>query len=193
VGAPPELLAGAHQAALDEIRHARLSFALASHYAGVKLGPGALQLPSELPPVTLLSAATAAAHEGCVSETLAAIEVAEAAELASEPAVRMALAIIAPDEMRHAQLAWTFVRWAIGAGDETMAQAVRVRFELSIAQVAALDPRVSTADAALLAYGRLCGARRNAARRSALREVIEPAVTSLFAEIAVARPAGRSR
>src|SRR5207248_1646672 len=41
VGAPPRLLERAHRAALDEIVHARVCFALASAYAGEELAPGA--------------------------------------------------------------------------------------------------------------------------------------------------------
>jgi len=39
LGAPAELLAGAQAAAADEVRHARLSFALASAYAGREVEP----------------------------------------------------------------------------------------------------------------------------------------------------------
>ena len=43
-GAPPELVVGAHRAALDEVAHARLAFALASSWSGRDLGPGAMGL-----------------------------------------------------------------------------------------------------------------------------------------------------
>src|SRR5690606_37693683 len=42
VGAPAELLAGCAEAGLDEVRHARLCFALAAAYGGVAYEPGPL-------------------------------------------------------------------------------------------------------------------------------------------------------
>ncbi|MFZ5897429.1 MAG: hypothetical protein ACOY0T_40625 [Myxococcota bacterium] len=40
LGAPGDLVERANRAALDEVRHARLCFALASVYAGDDFGPG---------------------------------------------------------------------------------------------------------------------------------------------------------
>jgi hypothetical protein len=42
LGAPAELVEKAHVAALDEIEHARICFALASAYGGERYGPGPL-------------------------------------------------------------------------------------------------------------------------------------------------------
>ena len=39
-GAPAELLVDTHRAALDEIEHARMAYALASEYGGCAMGPG---------------------------------------------------------------------------------------------------------------------------------------------------------
>lgn len=48
VGAPPELLEGAHVAAVEEIRHSRIGYALASLYGGEPLGPGPLDVSGAL-------------------------------------------------------------------------------------------------------------------------------------------------
>src|SRR5690606_33504532 len=50
LGAPPSLVASAHAAALDEIRHAQDCFALASRYRGEPVGPGPLPIPEGPPP-----------------------------------------------------------------------------------------------------------------------------------------------
>ena len=44
VAAPPSLIEAAHRAGLDELRHARLTFGIASSYAGAALGPGPLPI-----------------------------------------------------------------------------------------------------------------------------------------------------
>ncbi len=48
LGAPSDLLQKSHEAAADEIRHARDAFALASHYAGRPVGPGVLPMEGAL-------------------------------------------------------------------------------------------------------------------------------------------------
>lgn len=117
LGAPGALVEATHRAALDEIRHARLGFALAAAYGGAPVGPGALPLGAAVPiSQDLVAVAAAAAREGCVGETLSALLAAEAAAGATDPAVRAALQVIAQDEMRHAALAWRTVRWALDAG-----------------------------------------------------------------------------
>lgn len=44
LGAPSDLLQKSHEAAADEIRHARDAFALAGHYAGRPVGPGVMPM-----------------------------------------------------------------------------------------------------------------------------------------------------
>src|SRR6478736_3829368 len=44
LGAPAELIEGAQRAALDEVHHARICFAIAEQYLGQPLGPSALDL-----------------------------------------------------------------------------------------------------------------------------------------------------
>ena len=74
LGAPADLVRDTHLAALDEIKHARDCYALASKLAGVELRPGALPTT----PVDAPSFATAAAstfRDACVGESLGAAQV----------------------------------------------------------------------------------------------------------------------
>jgi hypothetical protein len=48
VAAPSALLADAHAAAVDEIHHARVAFALASRLLGRPLGPGPVDLAGDV-------------------------------------------------------------------------------------------------------------------------------------------------
>ncbi len=124
-GAPGELLELAHRAALDEIRHARPCFALAAAYAGEELAPGPFPLGREVRiGASLLEIAVSTVEEGCIGETVAAVLAAEQLSRATDPAVRAALAQIAEDEARHAELAWRTAAWAVRAGGSEVRAAV---------------------------------------------------------------------
>ena len=55
LGAPADLVARAHAAALDETRHASLCYAIATAYDGDPRGPGALAIPRRRGPLTFAS------------------------------------------------------------------------------------------------------------------------------------------
>lgn len=123
LGAAPELVARLNAALADETRHARTCFGFASAYAGAAVGPGPLDIDGALEgrdPRTILMTAIV---EGCVGETVAALEAAEGAARATDPVVRAALAGIAVDEARHAELAWDFVAWSLTRHPELRAAA----------------------------------------------------------------------
>ncbi|WP_437331030.1 ferritin-like domain-containing protein [Sorangium sp. So ce381] len=181
VGAPPDMLADAHEAAGDEVRHAALCFGLASAYAGTALAPapfafgGRVEVASDLPEL-----AARAVREGCVGETLAALQASEQLSRAADAAVRSALATIAEDEARHAELAWRFVAWALQTGGEPVRRAVSDAFGAALASP---PPAATAPDAeadALAAHGRPDGAALAASHRRAVAEVIAPAMAALL-------------
>jgi len=182
VGAPPELVFAAQQASLDEVRHARTCFTLAALYAGEAAEPGPLPAPSLRSP-DLLSLACDTFLEGCVGETLAALAALRAARHCQIPAVREALAGIADDEARHAELAWATLAYAVRHGGPEVAEAVRALAEpLRAAAIAAAEPgatpRAADPDelpaALLLAHGRLPARGHAEARRDAWLEILLP-------------------
>lgn len=126
LGAPPELLERTHRAALDEIRHARLCFSLASRYAGRPLAPKPipLLLAADPEPMTLARLASESLLDGCLIEGANAAEARKALETETDPAVGRALSIIAADEERHAELAWDILEWALKIGDADVRDAV---------------------------------------------------------------------
>jgi hypothetical protein len=185
MGAPPELLLATQRATADEVAHARLCFGVASAVAGEAVGVGPMDvggaLDGALDPAAILAAAI---REGCVGETLAAAEAAEAREGTHDGAIRRVLEKIAEDEAGHAALAWRFVRWALDAHPELRDVAERA-FE------AALSPPPlprAEADAALLArFGVLDARARAASARRVLAEVVGPCAAALLgAEVALA-------
>lgn len=180
VGAPADLVTAAHLAALDEIRHARICFALAQGYAGAPLGPSGFPFDGALPlRHDLASLATATAREGCIGETLAALTAAEQLAHATEPAVRRALSAIAEDEARHAELAWRTIAWALDRGGEAVHDAGAAVFAEAAQHVpaAAKDTAIPSG---LLAHGRLDPSATREALVRALDEVIGPAFASLL-------------
>ncbi len=190
-GAPAELVAATHRAALDEIRHAELCFALASAYAGEPVGPGAFPIGPEVHvPRTLAELALGAFAEGCVNETVSAVIAAEQHAHASDPAVRAALAEIAADEARHAELAWKTVAWALAAGGRDVFGALAPVLEQAIHRAArAAGPSIldgasdaSEPDASeRAAHGRIDDRARALATTRALREIVAPAASALLA------------
>jgi hypothetical protein len=183
VGAPAELIADCHLAAVDEVEHARACFALASRYAGEALGPGPLPLAGLELVADLAGLVRRTWLDGCVEETIAALTAAAQLEVARDEAARAALTRIARDEARHAELAWKFTAWAIGRGGRSTQLALSQLGEELVMTSNDRSPAVSNEElAALHAAGRLSPLERQAIRERALREVIQPALARLLAE-----------
>lgn len=122
--APPELLEDAHRAALDEVRHARLCFTLASMYGAAWNGPGPLPLDAlRGAPTDLATLAREALVDGCLGEGAASEFVRECARTADDPELRRVLGAVADDEARHAELGWRTLEWCLDAGGAPVAEA----------------------------------------------------------------------
>jgi len=182
VGAPPSLIEEAHRAALDEIKHAELCFSLATTYAGYSIGPGPLPVDQRaLTDWDLPSIAVSTVEEGCVGETIAAIEAEAAAELTEDEAVRAVQRRIFEDESRHAELAWRFVRWAVQGGGAPVRTAIREAFERTMNRFGAAGPLESIHEQRLEAHGILSERRKQMLRAQIMNEVIRPALAVLLA------------
>ena len=179
LGAPADLVRAAHEAALDEIRHAELGFALASAYAGEPISPGPLAEAARAPVARdLASLAAAAVREGCVGETLAALVASAQHDASTDDAVISTMAVVRADEARHAELAWRLVAWALRAGGADVREAVEAAFEEAVAELASVRP----ADAwHLHEHGRLSEAEALDVRRRGLELVVRPAMEALLA------------
>jgi hypothetical protein len=110
VGAPLELIARTHLAALDEVRHTELSFAIAKELDGGDAHAG--PLPSLAPrEATIARVAQDTLVEAAIPELIAAGEAHVAAERCTVPSIADALRSIGDDEARHAELAWEILAW----------------------------------------------------------------------------------
>lgn len=115
LAAPPDLVEAAHRAAIDEVHHARIAWAISSALSATPVGPGPLDVPLASSSATAERCVAETFFDGCVGETAAAARARNAARETSDPALRAALDIIARDEACHADLAWGFVSWAVHA------------------------------------------------------------------------------
>jgi hypothetical protein len=180
VGAPPSLIEGAHKAAMDEVEHAKLAFRLASRFAGHALAPGPLPVSDSALGSSIEELAVSTAREGCVGETVGAVEARAALERATDDEVRRVLGIVERDESAHAELAWQTVRWAIDCGGNPVRDAVGAAFRHEL-EVPLVPAAARSADAELLAaHGVLPPGELVEARRRALVEVVRPAVWALL-------------
>jgi hypothetical protein len=203
LAAPPALLRRAHAAALDEIGHAQIGFALASAYAGTPVLPGPLtaddtRQPSPLPTPAethherLIRVACETAVDGCVGERAAAEIALLGSRLCENGSVAALLARIAVEEQRHADFAWDLLVHLLGVGGEPVRRAV-------IAALAA--PTVDAGDgdgsgddesardgldASFRAHGRVGSAEWRRARERA-REAVVASVAGWKATRRVAR------
>lgn len=107
-GAPPSLRRAALRAAEDEVRHARMTGALARRFGGIVEAAVVERGPIR----PLFAIALENALEGCVRETWGAALASWQAGHAGSGAVRAAMGTIARDEARHALLGWKIAAWA---------------------------------------------------------------------------------
>jgi len=109
-GAPERLVRAARRSAEEEVRHARAMESLAvRHGAGMPEVKVAAFRERSLEALALENAV-----EGCVRETFGALLAGWQARCAEEAGIREALARIAPDELRHAELSYAIDAWALG-------------------------------------------------------------------------------
>ncbi len=129
-GAPDSLVAGAQRAAMDEARHARRAFELASAYAGEQISAGPLSLPAHVSLAgSLAELAATTLADGCGAETCSVWLYTRLARQVDDPLVRAVMEGIVRDEARHAALAWEVVRWAISEGGREVTDAVEAELE----------------------------------------------------------------
>jgi hypothetical protein len=177
VGAPPGLVNDAQAAILDESEHARACFALASAYAGRPVGPGPLAMSGALDEVDERSILIMVLREGCIGETVAALEAAEAREHATDPVIQRALEKIAVDEGRHAELAWRYAAWAIARGGEALRAAAR---EVLLEAFEDTSAAPDSSEDSLLCHGILSAQHRAELRRQAMIKAIRPSAVALL-------------
>jgi len=172
LGAPPDLLDDTLAAARDEVEHAKLAFGLAQRF-GLTVVPGAIDGPMA-PRATHEDIVEALVREACIGETISALQAADDADRALDPAVRDALRTIADDEGRHALLGWRTLRWLLESFPEQRPVAARA-FD------AALAPRrPGASEPGCPSLGMPSSDSRARVRAQAIEVAIRPAIQALL-------------
>jgi hypothetical protein len=165
-GAPAELLEWSHRAAMEEIAHTRLCFALAAGYGGrsftVEPMPELLVGGLDVRGNALEILARESLSDGCQLEDFNADVAAECARHCEEPATRAVLEQIAREERTHADFSWAVIEWllsvdarAVGAALDEAARKLDV-YRRPTAVSSKNLALVDRADAAaMLRHGRL--------------------------------------
>jgi len=120
--APPVLVQDALTAAMDEVRHAKTSFEIASLLLGTTVEPGPIPPSVHRFEQNLIGLAVAVAQEGCIDETLSALVAAfevdtrldrnDRIDEATKSLLKDKMRTIALEESSHSALAWRTVLWA---------------------------------------------------------------------------------
>jgi hypothetical protein len=182
VGAPPDLAVGSQRASLDEVRHARACFSLARRYGARDVGPSELVVADSLSAMSLADVVELTVVEGCVGETLGALLATEQLRHATDPEVRRILQRIAQDEVRHAELAWKFLAWALRA-DQRLGDAVRRAFERATRELERMPVVDYGVDVDVWhAHGRVTCAEVRALARTGIERLIAPCLRVILEE-----------
>lgn len=153
IGAPAELLEGAHRAALEEIEHARRCFALAAGYGGrshsVEGMPDLLQGGLDIEGDARVAIAIESLRDGCLLEDFNADVAARCAEVCTEAVTRDVLVCIAREERSHADFSWDVLAWLLERWPTEIGRALRA--ELAKLETVARPTAVSSKIAPLVA------------------------------------------
>lgn len=191
LGAPAALVRGASTAAADEARHAEFALERAREWCGRELSFGALDTRGAADPrESFADTVLACVREGCIGETLAALELSTLADACVDPKLAAKLRAIADDEARHAALAWRFVQWAL-VREPGLASRVLAVFDASVEVECDGEPLDVHERELLRAHGCLPADERRSLELEGLRELVRPCAAALTARAHVAASIAR--
>ena len=193
LGSPSNLLVESQQAAIDEINHAKISYDIASTITGLKLAPGPLDVQESMKKVDLVSVTRSIIHEGCVGETLAAVEARVRGHATEEQYIKTSLMQIAEEETNHAQLAWDTIEWIAARNPDLLSFAENVlenelerqminkqAFSAQLEELACENPYE---DSSLQKYGFLTRENAEKVTEAGIRDIILPAHQNGFVDV----------
>ena len=108
---PSNLLISSQEAAIDEVRHRETSYGVANAILKTNIRPDVFDVQQVLEELSSDDIIKSIVQEGCIEETISAIQLNMAANLASHPLLKKYMLKIAQEEANHAQLAWNTIQW----------------------------------------------------------------------------------
>jgi len=191
IGAPSDLLVASQKASLDEIKHAKMCYGFASAFIGSDFQPGVLDVGGGLGSMDLKEIIRSIIQEGCIEETLSAIDARLAAHHAQDATIKTALLEIASDETRHAQLAWDTIQWIIGRYPDTSSyvdEVFRTEVERQLLSTPLSPATLHAHDgkgAFFRAYGILVKEDKDKVREAGIQNIITPVYLTGFKNVSV--------
>ena len=118
--APADVISLCLRAGIDEVRHAELCIRMAEIYSGKRNlpPPGMSSLPDNPERPKLHQALANTMLVSCVSETYATTVLSATRDLTTDPTAQAVLTSIYSDEVMHARLGWSYLRYAIETGGQ---------------------------------------------------------------------------
>jgi hypothetical protein len=183
-GAPADVLSHCVRSQLDEIRHAELAIRMVEIYGGKRIQPpsGMSNLPDKPGADKLQQAAANTLLVSCVSETYATTVLTATRDLTTDPVALAVLTSIYSDEVMHARLGWSYVRYAIDKGGQGVIDACAAmvpRALRGVANVIEAERPVGEVTEAVRRHGLMTSAEERVIYSRCVREVLVPGFEAL--------------
>ena len=193
IGAPSMLLAASQEASLDEIRHAKICYGIASAFLGADFFPGSLEVTDSMSQMNIKDIIQSLVQDGCIEESLSAMEARFQARWTDIPAIKDSLETIAMEEASHAQLAWDTISWIVGRYPEQKQFVIETFREAFEAHWGNLSNYIDTTDSniflvqcegnSMRRFGILTNKDKGLIRKAGVELVIEPAFSEEFKDV----------
>ena len=183
-GAPADVLSLCLRAGIDEVRHAELCLRMAELYTGERNlpPPGMSNLPDDPKRPRMEQALANAILVSCVSETYATTVLAATREYTTDPVALDVLTSIYSDEVMHARLGWSYLRYCLDKGGEKSIAAAAAMIPIAVRGVANVveKPRPEgEITAALRDHGLMTAREERLLFTCCVREVLAPGFSAL--------------
>ena len=183
-GAPADVLSHAARSQLDEIRHAELAIRMVEIYGGQRIEPpaGMSRLPYDKTRPKLHQAVANTLLVSCVSETYATTVLIATRELTTDPVAHAVLTSIYSDEVMHARLGWSYLRYGIEQGGQGVIDAAAEmvpRALRGVANVVEAERPVGEVTEAVRRHGLMTPAEERVIYARCVREVLVPGFEAL--------------
>lgn len=168
--APPALLRASALAQATKVQHARAAFQLASHYGHTCVGPGPLDVEDSILQADSERTLGLLIREGCLGETLAALEAEQAAAESDDPKLEAIWRRFAEDGGDHASFAWSTFTWLLES-QPRLAKRTRAEFAEALMEL----PQLGRSDNdGIAGYGVLSSATRRDLQQRAIAGLLLP-------------------
>lgn len=187
-GAPADVLSLCHRAAIDEVRHAELCIRMVEIYSGERQLPpsGMSNLPDAPERPKLEQAVANTLLVSCVAETYATTALNANIQQTTDPCALEVLRTIYSDEIMHARLGWSYLRYGLERDRDATIAAANEMIPVAIRGVARVveTPRPTHAISdALRGHGIMTPQEDRELFSQTIRDVLAPGFEALGLDV----------